>query len=643
FASFTSNSTRYQPFRLPRRAEPVNLLAAQWLDLNPAQGGDIYYYADADEEIFVVSWIDIPRYNAGDETRQTFQLVLNGEGVIKYQYADDNAPGSNNCIGIQNENGRDGLSIYWGNQDAGPDGRACEIMRSWVRVDPVDGRVSPGNREELTLTLDAAYLIEGDYEADVHVLSNDPDDPDVVIDVAMFVDGEPDIRLVWDDDFGYPDIVDWNDNGIFPDIFADQPYDIEITVRNIGTAVLNIDDISTDNAYFTVDRDTMVIDPRHKAFLTVTFEAEEDGDYDATLTLHSDDPDESDIEIDLHAETFDPPIADFEPLRISKKLAKGTSTEELLTIRNHGDESPLRYDTEVEIVSEPGRDGGERISRRTGLGLPDDSPGPLRYNNRERTFEVPDDALQAAVKNGTATERQLSAWEAYLTELERYDVMPRRDIRGGFDEYGYVWRDEQEGLVDYEWIDITGIGTRLRNVTDDWNSGALDMGWTFNFYGQDFNSLRVCSNGFISFTSDSRSYQPFPLPNDAEPFNMIAAQWVDLDPSDNGDIYFFTDADQELTVISWVDVELYRGDANTRQTFQIILSGDDQIKLQYADDNPAGTNSSIGIQNDDGSDGLRIHWGAADGGPSGKAYGITRSWVRIDPRVGQVDREDLLE
>ena len=38
--------------------------------------------------------------------------------------------------------------------------------------------------------------------------------------------------------------------------------------------------------------------------------------------------------------------------------------------------------------------------------------------------------------------------------------------------------------------------------------GPFDIGFTFPFYGNDFNEFRVCSNGFISVGSNGTGYTP---------------------------------------------------------------------------------------------------------------------------------------
>ncbi|NQT35557.1 tandem-95 repeat protein, partial [bacterium] len=641
FVSFTSGSRSWTPFELPRAAQPVNLLAVQWMDLEPTQGGDIYFYTDANDEIAIVSWIDIPRYGAGAGTEQTFQLIINGDNVIKYQYADDNPPEGNSCIGIQNANGSDGLSIHFGNEEGGPAGRAYSIMRSWIRTDPTEGSLDTDQGLDITVTLDATWLIEGQYEAEVHVLSDDQNTPDVVVDVSMFVDGEQDIATEWSDNLGFPDEIDWN-GGFFPDIILGVPYEVQLTVRNIGTDDLIVDEITTDNEVFSIDQDNFMIDPRDKAILRVTLQSQRVGEHQGILTLNSDDPDQGVFEIPLYGVVSLPPVIDFDPPSILKKLDVDELSDVNIAVRNIGEESTLRFGAEVEIISEPDGGGG-RVARNVGPVMHREQDIAYQGFVQHRNIEVPDEAVQMAVKRGVATERERIIWNRYLTELEEITDMPRRDAYGGLDNYGYIWRDEDEGLVEFNWIDITGIGSELQNVDDDWNSGNLNMDWTFNFYGQDFNTIRVCSNGWASFTSTSTSYTPFQVPNDAEPFNLLAPQWCDLNPVQGGSIYFYTDAGEEQTIISWIGIPRYNGGDGTLQTFQLILSGDGSVKFQYNDDNAVGRISSIGIQNDDGTDGLSIYYANDDGGTSGTAYLIRRSWVRLDPFAGEIDPGDRLD
>src|SRR5205085_2217856 len=76
---------------------------------------------------------------------------------------------------------------------------------------------------------------------------------------------------------------------------------------------------------------------------------------------------------------------------------------------------------------------------------------------------------------------------------------------------------------------LSGTGTNVP-LNDDQMSTAKAIGFTFNFFGQDYNNFYVCSNGFITF---SASQPPAPvygmvIPSSTDPDNLIAVAWNDL-------------------------------------------------------------------------------------------------------------------
>lgn len=78
-----------------------NTLMAYWTDLNPAEGGTVTWEqkGTSPNRYFVVSWNDVFQFNTS--TPYTFQIILYENGEFKYQYANDNATGSNATIGVQ--------------------------------------------------------------------------------------------------------------------------------------------------------------------------------------------------------------------------------------------------------------------------------------------------------------------------------------------------------------------------------------------------------------------------------------------------------------------------------------------------------------------------------------------------------------
>ncbi|MBC21662.1 MAG: hypothetical protein CMG54_02010 [Candidatus Marinimicrobia bacterium] len=175
----------------------------------------------------------------------------------------------------------------------------------------------------------------------------------------------------------------------------------------------------------------------------------------------------------------------------------------------------------------------------------------------------------------------------------------------GPDPYGYYIYGEEDSDYDlaptYSWVEIVpsqgGDGYQL-DLNDNGNNQdevtTIDLPFTFTFYGEDYNRLSVCSNGWISFgETDLESFRNYPLPGTGGPSPMVAVFWDDLE---DGDAYAYYDEDNDRFIIEWYNFDTY--DDNSNEEFQIILyntdlqtpTGDDEMLLQYRIFN----NTSIG-------------------------------------------------
>ncbi len=180
---------------------------------------------------------------------------------------------------------------------------------------------------------------------------------------------------------------------------------------------------------------------------------------------------------------------------------------------------------------------------------------------------------------------------------------------GGPDGFGYTWIDSDAfGGPVYNWVEINGIGTSIVDG-DDLNSGPLNLGFSFSFYGTDYTAIRVCSNGWLSPTSTVTTYTNAAIPNVAEPNNMIAPFWDDLNPGAGGSVYYYADVANQRFIVEWDAV--YRYGTTTPETFQAILNADGSIVYQYKTMNGSLNLSTIGIENAAGSDGLQTVFNAA--------------------------------
>ncbi len=102
---------------------PGAAIAPFWDDLNPDDGGVIYYYAANDS--FVVAWEGVPPYSGSGGT-YTFEMILTADGQITYQYEAMTDVTNSATVGIQNEDGSIGLQVVY-NQNYVVDGLAVQI------------------------------------------------------------------------------------------------------------------------------------------------------------------------------------------------------------------------------------------------------------------------------------------------------------------------------------------------------------------------------------------------------------------------------------------------------------------------------------------------------------------------------------
>ena len=191
----------------------------------------------------------------------------------------------------------------------------------------------------------------------------------------------------------------------------------------------------------------------------------------------------------------------------------------------------------------------------------------------------------------------------------------------GPDEYGYYIYDESDSNYQwapvYDWIEIDpdygGDGDQLAiydngNNLDD--SAVFDLPFTFTFYGEDYDEITICSNGWIALgATDMTSFRNYNLPGAGGPAPMIAVFWDDLKTTNGGEIYWYYNSIEDYLVIEWSNLRTYTDD--DLETFQAILynsgsstpTGDDEIKLQYKEFN----NTSEGYYPVGNYDGAVVH------------------------------------
>ncbi len=222
------------------------------------------------------------------------------------------------------------------------------------------------------------------------------------------------------------------------------------------------------------------------------------------------------------------------------------------------------------------------------------------------------------------------------TEADLRAAIERRLGAGGPDVFGYAWRDSDHPYgPQYAWVDIGADGLAVP-LADDQNADVFDLGFAFPFYDRTFTQVRVCSNGFLSFTSSSNAWANQGIPDALEPNNLIAPFWDDLSPNVGGQVFVRADADR--FIVQFQDVPHF-GAPQVTETFQVILQADGAILFQYAS---VGSDESctVGIENGSGSDGLLVQFNSPGSLHDELAIRIAAdpppAWLAVTPALGTV-------
>ena len=284
-------------------------------------------------------------------------------------------------------------------------------------------------------------------------------------------------------------------------------------------------------------------------------------------------------------ELVDPPNIDVEPTSITSYAVPGDSIQSVMYISNTG-ESNLDYS--IYVMYDALRDQGN---------------SPFDFRQIPVAARMPLEELPRVDYTGHDNKSLISIDITDQTEGLGGEI----DNHGGPDSYGYSWIDSDEpGGPVYSWVEITSIGVMTGIVNDDQNIGPFNLGFTMNYYGTNYTSARLCSNGWLSFTSTSSAYSNVGIPNNSDPNDMIAPFWDDLYPPYSGRVYYYQDVINHRFIVQWDTIANITGSG--RYTFEAILNVDGSIIFQYQNiyNGTSGYSSTTGIENSSGTVGLQV-------------------------------------
>ncbi len=206
----------------------------------------------------------------------------------------------------------------------------------------------------------------------------------------------------------------------------------------------------------------------------------------------------------------------------------------------------------------------------------------------------------------------------------------------GPDSYGYYAIESTDyqvlGHPAYNWYELDayygGEGTWIE-VEDD-SSAVVEIPFPIQFYGEEFDRITVCSNGWISMGETwMANFRNWNIPSSLGPPNMICAWWDDLKPvydiakpdSAHVPVFMRHDEAEGRFIISWSRTycrDGWESPGQPVQEFQIVLfsqdvrptdTGDTDILMQYktvTNQDQANNYATVGIQNFGHNDGLEV-------------------------------------
>ena len=174
---------------------------------------------------------------------------------------------------------------------------------------------------------------------------------------------------------------------------------------------------------------------------------------------------------------------------------------------------------------------------------------------------------------------------------------------------------DDDDAPEHSWSSIEETGDELA-LSDDEVSGALPIGFDFDFYGETYTEVFVSSNGYLSFlrTAEDGCCSGEEIPVDDEQNGIIALLWEDLHPASVGGVYYETRGDEgsRSFFIEFNGVPHCCSDSE-HITAQIELREEgNEVYLHYLADGDSSGTHTIGIENETGTVGVQIYHGETD-------------------------------
>jgi len=194
----------------------------------------------------------------------------------------------------------------------------------WISVDPSLGILAVGETQSFNVQLNATGLDDGIYTGNIRVYQSEPEF-EITVPLTLTVIGAPDITVE------LPPITDLGQVEIGRSMTFQR-----IEIMNNGTAPLMVFEIVSDLPDFSVFPSISEVPIGESRGFFVAFSPTVEGPQSATITITTNDPDESILTVVRSGTGVYPPIVEVSPSTISANLISGASSTHHITISNSG-------------------------------------------------------------------------------------------------------------------------------------------------------------------------------------------------------------------------------------------------------------------------------------------------------------------
>jgi hypothetical protein len=174
YLTFGAFGSTFTNTNIPNSGNPSDIICPFWDDLNPATspGGTIHYLSSPTQ--FIVQYTNIRRFLTTQPN--TFEVILNADGSMLFQYLDMQGLLTSSTVGIENAAGTVGLQVVF-NAAYIHNNLAVRVALPppcpWVSsIVPSSGSIPAGGSRQVAIGVNAAGLAIATYECHLRCLSN---------------------------------------------------------------------------------------------------------------------------------------------------------------------------------------------------------------------------------------------------------------------------------------------------------------------------------------------------------------------------------------------------------------------------------------------------------------------------------------